>query len=277
MLLQTVKPWISSEDIHKGSRWLLDLSTQLSSQQFSIVCLTPENTKSEWILFEAGALSKALDQSRVCPLLIGLNPADVSGPLAQFQLTHATKTDFRKLVSSINALTADPLQEAYLETLYELLWPQLEETFTAVLRENPAAATPTRKSEDLLTEVLETVRSLDRRLSDPTPPRSDALLLARANLSPALQLHYREMSGVELRRLDDQIQSILTEREQLEAIIAEDPNKAIEDGTLSMRRELLMYRQRELGQRRQDLLRRLDEVDALSERLQRAAPPTNDA
>lgn len=139
MLLQAVKPWISSEDIHKGSRWLSDLSTQLSLQQFAIVCLTPENIKSEWILFEAGALSKALEHSRVCPLLIGLTPADVSGPLAQFQLTHATKTDIRKLVSSVNELTADPLQEGYLETLYELLWPQLEQTLAAVLRESPLA------------------------------------------------------------------------------------------------------------------------------------------
>lgn len=72
---------MSSEDIEKGARWQEDLSTKLADTDLGIVCVTPENVRAPWILFEAGTLAKALDRSRVCTYLLDLRPEDLDGPL----------------------------------------------------------------------------------------------------------------------------------------------------------------------------------------------------
>lgn len=37
-------------------------------------------------MFEAGALTKSLTVARVCPLLFGVEPSDIKGPLVQFHM-----------------------------------------------------------------------------------------------------------------------------------------------------------------------------------------------
>jgi hypothetical protein len=46
------------------------------------VCLTPDNIDSPWIHFEAGALSRALESAKLCPLLFGMDPTDLTGRLS---------------------------------------------------------------------------------------------------------------------------------------------------------------------------------------------------
>jgi hypothetical protein len=101
-VLQFADPWISVSDVDKGSKWQQSISGQLANASFGIICLTPENLASPWILFEAGALSKTVD-SRVWTYLYDLGYTDVKDPLSQFQHTVATKEDTRKLIASINA------------------------------------------------------------------------------------------------------------------------------------------------------------------------------
>lgn len=70
-VLQSVKPWMSA-DIKKGTRGQTTISDKLDKVKVGIVCLTPENLQEPWILFEAGALSKAVDKnSYVCTYLLG--------------------------------------------------------------------------------------------------------------------------------------------------------------------------------------------------------------
>src|ERR1035438_1143684 len=91
-VINALRPWLSS-DIEKGSRWSSDVASRLERAKLGIICLTPGNQHADWILFEAGALSKTVQNTYVCPLLFGLQPADVKGPLAQFQATRATKDE----------------------------------------------------------------------------------------------------------------------------------------------------------------------------------------
>lgn len=63
LIIQSVKPWFSPEDIDKGARWLGDLNTQLEKQSVAVICVTPESLNAPWLLFEVGALSKALESS----------------------------------------------------------------------------------------------------------------------------------------------------------------------------------------------------------------------
>lgn len=164
LMLQPVAPWFSPEDIDKGSRWLAELSQQLDKQGLAIVCVTAENMFSPWLLFEAGALSKAIDSSSVCPLLLGVEPTDVQGPLTQFQATRASFEDVKRLVETINRRQPTPLPQAQFDTLFTILWPRLERTIAEI---PPASMGPQdirRTVPDILGEVLERVRALERQL-----------------------------------------------------------------------------------------------------------------
>src|ERR1700674_605097 len=71
VVIQAAKPFMSSGDIDRGSRWLGELTTVLEVTKVGIVCLTPENLNSAWLLFEAGALSKTTDRgTRTCTYLL---------------------------------------------------------------------------------------------------------------------------------------------------------------------------------------------------------------
>jgi hypothetical protein len=161
LIIQTTKPWMSSADIEKGSRGLDEISGRLQGVKIGIVCLTPENLTEPWILYEAGALSKTIDdKTRLCTYLLGgLQFQDVKFPLGMFQATNADKDDTRKLVRTINrAVSENPVAEGNLDVLFEHLWPQLERKLTTLPSPDRVAA-PKRKSEDMVTEILEIVRA----------------------------------------------------------------------------------------------------------------------
>jgi hypothetical protein len=173
-VIQSILPYVSSEDINKGVRWSSDISGQLDSTSFGIICLTPENLDAPWIHFEAGALSKAVDKSRVAPFLLGVKTSEVRGPLVQFQSTLFTKEEVKKLVLSINASeeVGSRLDEARLITCFEVWWPQLEGRLKAIEGAIPnkdeKAHRPTAEQRaEIIEEMLVLLRTQQKQLSDP--------------------------------------------------------------------------------------------------------------
>jgi len=161
-VIQRLKPWISASDIDKGARWLKEISKKLEVINFGIICLTPENLDEPWILFETGALSKALDSSSVCPILLDLDPSSLKGPLSQFQATKLQKDDILKFIMTLNKnLKDEKLPESQLEESYNLWWPKLLERIDNI--PNPDEIIETERSEkDILLEILRIARGLDR-------------------------------------------------------------------------------------------------------------------
>jgi len=101
-VLQFAKPYFTPSDIEKGGKWSTEISKKLSETHVGIICLTRENYQRPWILFEAGALSKDLDNSKLCSVLFGMDNSDLEGPLTTFQNTNFDRTDFKKLLQTIN-------------------------------------------------------------------------------------------------------------------------------------------------------------------------------
>ena len=101
-VIQSVTPFLSSTDIEMSSRWLNNLTGQLEGAQFGLVCLTQDNLEAPWLLFEAGALSKSVGNSRVVPYLYGVTQASLKGPLSQFQAAVADKVSTLRVLNSIN-------------------------------------------------------------------------------------------------------------------------------------------------------------------------------
>src|SRR5690349_13184449 len=73
-VIHNVEPWMSVSDIAAGDRWGSQVQHMLKECRFGVICVTPDNLTAPWLMFEAGALSKAIQVTYVCPFLIGLSP-----------------------------------------------------------------------------------------------------------------------------------------------------------------------------------------------------------
>jgi len=151
-IMQGVQAWMSNEDIEKGAIWLTDVSDQLAETNVGIICLTQENLDSPWILFEAGALAKGLSKSRVCPLLINLEPSDLRLPLAQLHATRPNETDMWKLIKTINAQNSEStIPEDRLERTFKRWWGDFESNFNSIVSNySPKKRIHRRSMEDKL-------------------------------------------------------------------------------------------------------------------------------
>ena len=147
-VLQYVQPFVSSSDTEKGVRWATVVSKELAETQIGIICLTPDNLKSEWILFEAGALSKEVERGKVCPLLFfGIEASDVTGPLALFQCATFSKGEMARVVRTINAdAGGHQLPDTVLADTFEMWWPKLEAAISSARTARPPAK-PAHKRE----------------------------------------------------------------------------------------------------------------------------------
>jgi len=155
-----VNVWMSSSDLEKGSPWLRELTDQLASSAVGVVFVTPENQHEPWLIYEAGVISRAVPERRCCPILFGLRPTDVTGPLGQFQATIWEKADLLLLVKAINAKAGEDAEdEARVTRQFERVWPELQPKIDEIMRRaSPAATRPSERT--LLEELLEVVRGL---------------------------------------------------------------------------------------------------------------------
>jgi hypothetical protein len=165
-VIQAVKPWMSSKDIDRGALWFTEISDQLANTSIGVVCLTKENRNKPWILFESGALAKGLTSNRVCTFLIDLQPTDLENPLAQFNHTFPTKDGVWSLVRTINSsLKESILKESVLEKVFDTYWPQFERDFAEAISATSGTEVPEiRKENEIMLDILSTVRMLEKRL-----------------------------------------------------------------------------------------------------------------
>lgn len=165
-VVQSLEPWIS-KDINKGASWLADLTQQLGNAAAGIVCLTNSNKDEPWILFEAGALANGLSKNHVCTFLIDVKSEDLAGPLATFQHTRPLRDDLLKLLRDLNSYQPEGkrLDEKLLDRAFDKNWEDFRKAFEGALKENPPdKASPPRPPEEMWAEILNTVRTLDRKL-----------------------------------------------------------------------------------------------------------------
>jgi hypothetical protein len=228
-VLLGVQPWMSDHDIQAGSRWAEDLGGHLMACQFAVICLTPENRKSPWILFEAGALSTAIGRPKIVPYLFNIKPANVEFPLAQFQSVDSGQDGTYKLVEAINRLRETPLDAIRLQRVFKRSYPEL---FEALSQISSAASLPTtvRSDRDLLEEIVSLLRvrareapveSHEEALSPPEPfdwEFENRILSVTAGDLAAMDDrelgHYRRQLYARFRRTDSREEEEALERQQ---------------------------------------------------------------
>jgi hypothetical protein len=225
-VLQSVTPYVSSEDIDKGARWSTDIAKELELSAYGIICITRDNLDAPWIHFEAGALSKTVDKGRVSPFLIHVKRSEIQGPLLQFQSTIVEKDDIARLITSINSACpeTEQLDAVRLAKVFEVWWPELKGELDK-LPEPPKSAG--KKSGDkrpdanaILEEVLTLVRNQERLLRSPEtllPP--EYLMFALSTAAPDLLSHRRPIDDGAWGFLFDHLRGL---RDSLERSKSED-------------------------------------------------------
>jgi hypothetical protein len=191
-VLQFVKPYFTPNDIEKGTRWSTDITSELESSNAGIICLTKDNINKPWILFEAGALSKNFGKANVCTILFNLDSADLTGPLTSFQATKFDKTDFKKLLNTINNTGSESkLESSVLNDVFDMWWPKLELKINAILKNHVVENEINLRSErEILEEVLDLTRINSKRL----PRRNEVSRRTIINLLETIQeMQYRMM------------------------------------------------------------------------------------
>lgn len=101
-----IEPWLSQLQ-RAGDVWQPDLLRRLEGSQFGVLCMTPSNLNSEWLLFEAGVLFMATDKrssKSLCPYLLGVKKTDLPSPLTMFQPAAADQKGTLTLLKAFAAV-----------------------------------------------------------------------------------------------------------------------------------------------------------------------------
>lgn len=193
LVLQYVKPWVSDKDIGAGDRWAQSIAGELEAANFGIICITPENLQSEWILFEAGALSKSMLDAKVIPLLFKLELSDLSGPLSQFQAQKIEESGLMEVVKAINKVADGQTNESIINQLVPQLWPSFQAKLDAIPDTQPTDK-HMRPQHEILEELVTGVRGLNTRMREFEPELMERDRLSRRRKMRFHPRMFEEMS-----------------------------------------------------------------------------------
>lgn len=162
-VIQSVDVFMSDE-IGAGTPWLHEIAKELDGSSFGIVCVTRSNRSAPWLNFEAGALAKNLEVSRLVPIPIDLEMTDIPLPIGQFNGKELSQHGMRELVRLINEEAGSILEPEILASVFDQWWPNLESKLEAIMSDPELFEEPgnSRDERDLLEEVLTTVRQMAR-------------------------------------------------------------------------------------------------------------------
>lgn len=172
-VIQSLEPYVSSEDIDKGARWSTDIAKELEDSTFGILCVTKENLEAPWLSFEAGALSKTMEKALVTPFLFDIKRSEVKGPILQFQSTVFQKEDIKKMVQTLNKACGDSgISEVLLDKAFEVWYPTLERELTELKNQNLSVNEDDKTEEvshasEILEEILDLSRDNQKLLRSP--------------------------------------------------------------------------------------------------------------
>jgi ElaB/YqjD/DUF883 family membrane-anchored ribosome-binding protein len=174
LVIQTVEPFVSSQDVPAGARWSSDIAKELQDTNFGILCVTKDNYQEPWLLFEAGALSKTIDKSYVVPLLFDLETSDLTdSPLLQFQASSFGKEDIRKLIFTLNEASDNTTLDVHdLDEMLDVWYPKLEETLKVISSKTfgdskESSNNNEQKNEQIMDEILDLTRTNQKLLRTP--------------------------------------------------------------------------------------------------------------
>ena len=213
-VLQSVEPYFSPSDIDKGAKWDSDITQALKSSNVGLIIVTHDSLKSQWTMFEAGALARSVEKTtRVCPMLFDVKKSEVTGPLTSFQMADFTQQEVQRVLATVNKVQEKGLDDAALAKAFEKWWPDLETKVKSILAATQSIepAAELRSDRELLEENLLLTRQVVAQQEESTIALRDLFprmpVYSPFGLGPGAQgptlMELIAMSPEELRRLRD--------------------------------------------------------------------------
>lgn len=231
-VIQTLEPYVSSEDIDKGARWSSDIAKELEDSTFGILCVTKDNLQAPWLSFEAGALSKTMDKSFVTPFLFDIKRSEVNGPILQFQSTVFEKEDIKKLIHTLNKACGDSgISGNMLEKAFEVWYPTLESELKNLKEcdgdDIKEGIKEDEHSAEIIEEILELSRDNQKLLRNPDSKLSENISELKEQMGVILSKFERNFDFEERRVsrkykamfVDELIHSILPDCQKQYALL----------------------------------------------------------
>ena len=155
-----VVPFVSFEDISLGANWNSALSKALTDANYGVLCVTPDNMKAPWLLYETGLMEAAMRQHNpqgepyITPLLFGVeHSGNLPSPLSHYQSAKFNRETMRRLVTQTN----DVCRKLYgAELMKARAGDRIDETF---LTENELAQNFDGLYGELETEITEILQT----------------------------------------------------------------------------------------------------------------------
>ena len=168
---------------------------QLEQTEFCIICLTPDNMRSPWLYFEAGAIAAKHKQARVCGLLTGVSPSQLGpGPFTQFQSVESTPEGVWALVREINKALKERLHdEGLLNNAFASHWPKLREQLKGALLLYDPRATTTQVETEQLKPVYGLSDESKQLLLEAALDKQGTILMVRTMRGLILQTNQKQM------------------------------------------------------------------------------------
>jgi hypothetical protein len=205
-VLQYVQPWMSSSDINSGDRWSNEIAKQLQETNFGILCVTKENLEAPWLLFEAGALAKSMQDGRVIPLRLDVEPSDITGPLQQFHSEKVDDEGVKKLLVSLNTSWTTPVADDVLQNVFDPMWAVLKAKIDAI-PESEISNKRSRTQAEVLEDLVSNVRNMDIRLRDTMDDDPFVRRKFRRKMHPGMMIELSHFIGA---RQSDPIQLLIS-------------------------------------------------------------------
>ena len=211
-VIQSIEPYVSSEDIDKGARWSTDIAKELADSTFGILCVTKENLEAPWLSFEAGALSKTMEKSFVTPFLFDIKRSEVQGPILQFQSTIFKKDDIKKMIKTLNSASGDKkIADERLEKAFDVWYPTLEKELNNIKsdskdKENGKKPNQSNDAPEILEEILELSRDNQKLLRNPNPVITEDMAYVKQSID---QLLSKSSMAIDKKRATRKYNSML--------------------------------------------------------------------
>lgn len=187
------QPWTSSTDLSAGSRWFPTLMQELESTRFCIICLTPDNLRSPWLYFEAGAIATS-KSARVCGFVTGISLSQLPGPFAQFQCVQSDAEGALSLVKAINELAEDKkYDDKQLNTWFSASWPRLRENLKDALLLYDPRSTPSDVETEQPQSTYRLTEEAKTLLVEASADKNGIIMMARTSSGLILQTNERQM------------------------------------------------------------------------------------
>lgn len=167
-VIQGMEVFFSDQDIPTGTQWQGTIQGELNSTKYGIICVTPDNTDSPWLFFEAGAISShTAEATRVSPLAINMSKEALPSPLQGYNAVDLDLDGFVKLVKSIHATVKQSVPWSTIEASARYHWTLMEPRLAEMPTTKEAA--PAFDQQAAIIEIRSAVRELTTQLAVRNP------------------------------------------------------------------------------------------------------------